>query len=114
MDEAATPFPWSLLAGGLATLVGGAAFLVRGAWLAALVRAQGGAPLSPREARGVPALLLASGALALFAAWGLTWAGVNGQRPYAVVLAVTAALPLAAALLAAAVVYLVLVRRLRA
>ena len=113
MDAAPDAFPWSLLATGLAATALGIAAFVRPAGLAAVLRLQGGAPPSAREARRVPAALVASGTLWLFGLWGMTWSGVHGQRPYAVIVAITVAMPLAAALLAAVALYLVVIRRLR-
>lgn len=112
MDETLPPFPWGLAATGLACVALGVAFL-RTRWLHAVVRAQGGAPLSPREAHRVPAALTLAGTLALVGCWGMTWPFAHGQRPFWVVIAATASVPLAVLLILGIALYLVLLRRLR-
>lgn len=113
MDDAAPGFPWSFLLGGLLATVLGVAGILRPAWLQALARAQGAAPLSAREARRYPRLFLAAGICCLVTVWGLAWPFAHGARPYVAAIAATAALPLGVLLLGGTLLDFAFLRRFR-
>ena len=104
--------PWHLLGSGGVIFAAGLALYLNRAWLDRLLTAQGGREAGPRERTVLPILVLISGGGPLFAFLTEVVALFGGARPYWMAAGTLVWFPLAGLSLAAAVLWLVLLRRL--